>query len=324
MKLQKVEMSFRTIIYTILLLLSLVVVWLIKDMIILLFVCFLFMEALNPTVTKLEKFKIPRFSAILIIYLIILLIISVSVAGIIPIFVQQSTSLINNLPGYLQNIKIFGIPAIDLSSQFKIFESLPQEIAKTIIGVFSNIFTALIFFVVTFYLLLERKNFDDYSLKLFGNDGQKKVIKILDNLESRLGNWVTAEILLMTIIGVLSYFGYLALGLNYAVPLAIIAGLLEIVPNIGPIISGGLAIIIGLTVSPITALLTAIWSLILHQSENTFITPKIMKETVGLHPLVTIFLIAIGARLAGIPGALLAVPIYLTVEVVYKVLNDKK
>ena len=270
MKLQKVEISIRTIVFTLLFLLGLAVVWLIKDLIILFFVCFLFMEALSPTVTRLEKLKIPRIPAILIIYLIILLIISVSIAGIIPIFIQQSTSLINNLPGYLQNIKILGIPAIDLSSQFKIFESLPQEIAKTIISVFSNIFTALVFFVVTFYLLLERKNFDNYSQKLFGVKGREKVIKILNNLENRLGNWIIAEIILMTIIGVLSYFGYLALGLNYAVPLAIIAGLLEIVPNIGPIISGGLAIVIGLTISPLTGLLTAIWSLIVHQAENNF------------------------------------------------------
>jgi predicted PurR-regulated permease PerM len=128
----------------------------------------------------------------------------------------------------------------------------------------------------------------------------------------------------MTTIGVLSYIGYLILGLNYALPLAMIAGILEIVPNIGPILTAVIASLVALTISPFTAVLTILFSLLIQQLENNFITPKVMKEAVGLNPIVTIFTIAMGAKLAGIGGAILAVPIFLTIQSVFKVLTEKK
>jgi predicted PurR-regulated permease PerM len=324
MKPQKVEISYKTIIFTALLGIGLYIAWIFRDIFLLLFVCLLLTEALNPTISKLEKLKIPRTLAIIIVYLVILAIISVSIAGIIPIFVEQTPGLIQALPNALQNFKIFGTPAIDFSSQFKLLESLPSEIAKTAVSLFSNLLTGLLTLVITFYLLHERKNIDRYSLNFFGNLGREKVLKIINLLENRLGSWVTGELLLMTIIGLLSYVAYFILGLNYAVPLAIVAGLMEIVPNIGPIITTIIAGLVGLTISPLTALLTVLAGLIIHQSENNFITPKIMKEAVGLNPLITILAIAMGAKLAGIIGAVLAIPVFLTIQIIVSVLMEKK
>jgi predicted PurR-regulated permease PerM len=325
MKPQKVEISYKTIIFTVLFLLSLVVVWQLRSIIILLFVGFIFMETLNPMVSRLQKFKIPRQLAIILLYLFLIAIIAVTIAGLIPGLVTQTSALINSLPSIIGGINIFGLKAemIDWSSQIQLLQNVPGEIAKIAISLFSNIFSGFVILVVTFYLLMERKNIPQYCLKLMGESGQEKATKILDILDNRLGHWVGAELLLMLIIGLLSYTGYVILGLNYALPLALIAGLLEIVPNIGPLITTFFAALIGLTVSPLTGLLTIIWAIIVHQSENNFITPKIMKETIGLHPLITIFTIVIGAKLGGIGGALLAVPIYLIIETFIKVLSEK-
>ena len=324
MKPQKIEISYKTIIFTALLIIGLYVVWIFRDIFLLLFVCVLLTEALNPIISKLEKIKIPRSLAIILVYLVILAIISVSIAGVIPIFVEQSSGLIKTLPEIFQNLKIFGTSAVDFSSQFKLLESLPAEIAKTAVSLFSNLLTGLLTLVITFYLLHERKHIDRYSLKFFGDQGRVKILKISNLLESRLGSWVVGELLLMTIIGVLSYIAYFILGLNYALPLAVIAGLLEIVPNIGPIVASILAALVGLTISPLTALFAVIAGLIIQQTENNFITPKIMKEAVGLNPLVTILAITMGAKLAGVIGAVLAVPVFLTIQIVVGVLVDKK
>jgi predicted PurR-regulated permease PerM len=162
-----------------------------------------------------------------------------------------------------------------------------------------------------------------YSHDLFGQKNGSKVSQIIDNLEIRLGNWVNAELLLMLIIGILSYIAYLILGLKYAVPLAIIAGLLEIVPSVGPIISTVFATLIAITISPTIALFTVVAGIIVHQLENNFITPKIMKETCDLSPVITILLLMVGARIGGVAGAVLAVPIYMTIEVTLKVLLNK-
>jgi predicted PurR-regulated permease PerM len=322
---QKVEITYKTIIFTVLFLLSLALVWSIREIIILFFVSFVLMEALNPTVIKLEKLKIPRPLAIFIIYLVIIAVFTFTIAGVIPILVDQTSDLIRVLPSALEHFSFYGLSAIDISSQLKILETIPAEVAKTAVSLVSNIFSGLVLLVVTFYLLLERRHFDKYSLKITGGaKGQALFNRTFDQLETRLSSWVNGELLLMTIIGILSYVGYLILGLPYAVPLSLIAGLLEIVPNIGPIITTAIAGLVGLTISPITALFAIIWGIFVHQAENNFITPKIMKETVGINPIITILIIAAGAKLGGIGGALLAIPAYLTIATIVSVILSNK
>lgn len=324
MKNKKIEISYKNIIFTVLFLLGLVVLWQIRTLIVLLFISFVLMEALNPAVTRLEKYKIPRPVGILILYIIILSVISFVVAGIIPILTEQTAGLIQTLPQALKNIKIFGSDAIDLSSQFKILENIPGGIAKVAISVVSNVISSFIILFLTFYLLLEKKNFSKYGYDFFGEIGKEKMLNIIGQLELRLGSWVNAEILLMTIIGVLSYIGYTILGLRYAVPLAIFAGLLEAVPSIGPTVATALAALVGFTISPLTGVLAIIVGTLIQQLENNIIVPRIMKKTVGFNPLVTILLIASGAKLGGVIGAILALPLFLTFETIFKVLIEKK
>ncbi len=323
MKAQKVEITYRTIIFTVLFLISLLVLWQLRSLILTVFLCFLFMEGLHPAVNWLEKTKMPRVLAILLVYLFIIAALSFSVVGVIPDLVDQSTVLIKNLPTALKNIDILGLNFVDFSSQLKILENLPGSITSLVVAIFSNLLSIFVFFVITFYLLLERKNFDRYLKNIFGQRSVK-AIAVLNQLEKRLGIWVSAQLTLMLIIGILSYLGYIIIGVNFALPLAIIAGILELVPNIGPTIASILAGIFGLTISPITGVLAVIWGIIVQQLENNFIVPKIMKEAVGINPLITILLIASGAKLGGIVGAIIALPLYLTVETIYRALNTDK
>jgi len=319
---QRIEISYKTIIFTATFIVSLILLWQIRSILLLFFVCFMIMEAVNPTIVKLEKLKIPRPVGILIIYALILSVLGFVVATIILILVEQTTGLINSLPATLDNITLFGLTpnTIDWSSQLQLLEKLPAEIAKTVVSIFSNVVSGVVILVVTFYLLLERKNIDHYSFNIFGQKGKEKVIKLLENLESRLGHWLNAELILMTVVGLLSYLGYTLIGLKYAVPLALVAGLMEAVPNIGPTVTTVLAAIVGLTISPVTALFAILVGIIIQQLENNLLVPKVMKETVGLNPLITILVIAVGAKLAGIVGAILAVPVYLTFEIILKIL----
>lgn len=327
MKVRKIEISSKTIVFTICFLLALAFFWQIRDILAMIFISFVLMHAINPLVNQLQKIKIPRVLSIVIVYILVLGVISFCVAGIIPILIEQTTGLINSLPKIAENIKIFNQNSffsennIDLTSQIKALENIPSNIVQIAISIGSNVFSALMIFVITFYLLLEKKNFPKYGDDFFGDKGKAKFLRIMNNLESSLGSWVSAELLLMTIIGLLSYFGYLALGLKYAVPLAIFAGLLEAIPNIGPIIATLLAGLVGLTVSPLIALFTIIFGILVQQLENSLIVPKIMNKTIGLNPLVTIILIIAGGELAGVSGALLAIPLFLTAQSVIKGLS---
>lgn len=324
MKPQKVEISYKTIIFAVLFILFLFALWQVRGLILTLLLCFIFMEGLSPAVNWLQKFKIPRVVAILVVYAIIIAAISFSVAGLVPALVEQLTNLAAALPNAIKNINLWGLSAVDLSSQLKILENIPGSIANTAFSIFSNAISVFVFFVITFYLLLERKNFERYLSEAVGSKNRPQALKVFAFLEKRLGSWVSAEFLLMLIIGILSYIGYLIIGLDYALPLAIIAGLLELVPNIGPTIASLVAGIFGLTISPLTAVLAVIWGIVVQQLENNFIVPKIMKETVGINPLVTIILITAGAKLGGIAGAVIAVPLYIMIDTVFKTLSEAK
>jgi predicted PurR-regulated permease PerM len=281
------------------------------------------MEALNPAVLWLQKFKIPKILAILILYIIIWTGISLSLAGAIPIIVIETTNLIKILPSTLNKITLLGVNPVDISSQLKLLENIPGSFASTVISVFSNLISVFAFFVITFYLLLERRDFEKHMKLYLSSKNADKAIEIMNLLEKRLGRWVSGQLFLMVIIGILSYIGYQIIGLSYALPLAIIAGFLEMVPNIGPVITSVLAGLVGLTVSPTIGLMAVGWGIVIQQMENNFIVPKVMKNSVGLNPLVTIFLIATGGTLAGVIGAIIAVPLFLTASVFYQVLKNK-
>lgn len=313
---QRVEISYKTIIFTTFFLLFLFLLWQIKSILFLIFVCYVFMEGINPAIIWLEKKKISRTLAILLIYIFVFLFLSACVAGIVPPLVEQTSNLIKNLPDMVKRIDFMGFDGQSLSSQMKLLEGLPSNIGNIAIAFFSNLFSMFILFVITFYLLMERNNFNHYLKKLFGKNNHR-VIDFVNQVQTRLGSWMSAQLTLMLFIGVLSYFGYLIIGVNYALPLAIIAGILEIIPSIGPTITSILAGLLGFTVSPLTGILAVVWGIIIQQLEGNFIVPKIMKRAVGIHPLVTIIIIAIGTKIGGIVGALMAVPIYLVLESFY-------
>lgn len=317
-----IELSHRTIIFTVF---FLAFVWFLAQIIqiiIALFIAILLMTALNPAVDKLARAKIPRPFAILIVYLLLVGVVVLGLAWIIPPFVDQATRLVNRFPslvdqagGWFESLGISGIDKSIIDSQISQVGNIPFDIVRFTVSFFSNIVLVFSVLVITFYLLIERKNLDKYLLILFGDDGEKRAKKFVDRLEARLGGWVRGEITLMSIIGVMTYIGLRLLGIPYALPLAIFAGILEAVPNIGPVISAIPGVVIALTISPVMGLAAAALYFLVQQLENSLIVPKVMQKATGVNPLVTILSLAIGFHLAGPLGAILAVPIVIVIHV---------
>jgi predicted PurR-regulated permease PerM len=184
-------------------------------------------------------------------------------------------------------------------------------------SIFSILIIVITFGVVTFYLLIERPGLHKYLIWFLGQTrDEKKAEHFVNSLENQIGGWVRGEALLMLIIGTLTYICLVILQVPHALPLAILAGLLEILPNIGPTIAAVPALIIAYTNG--SFLLTAIVGIVyilIQQLENNFIVPAVMKRAAGLNPLVTILMMIIGLRLGGVLGALIAVPAFLFVKV---------
>ena len=141
--------------------------------------------------------------------------------------------------------------------------------------------------------------------------------RFINSLELQLGGWVRGQLLLMTVIGVVTYIGLTALGIPYALPLAIIAGLLEAVPNIGPTLASLPAIAIALfTISPTMAGIVVLLYVVIQQLENNIIVPKIMASAANVSPLIAIVVIITGLKLGGVVGTLLSVPLFLFVRTI--------
>ncbi|KKR09886.1 MAG: hypothetical protein A3D24_03570 [Candidatus Blackburnbacteria bacterium RIFCSPHIGHO2_02_FULL_39_13] len=320
---RKIEVSHKTIIFTIAFIGLIWFLYQISSILLGLFVSILLMTAFNPIVDRLNKLGVPRSIAIFIVYILFIGLVVGGITSIVPPLIDQSTNLANNLPTlfdqagtWLDGLGIEGVDGKVIAGQISQLGAIPANLIKLTIALFSNIVTVFSVLVVTFYLLLERKNLDNYLVILFGKGEEEKAKSFVDRVETSLGGWVRGELILMVIIGVLTFVGLTLLGIPYALPLAILAGILEIVPTIGPVLSSIPAILLGLTVSPIMAIATVALYFLIQQLENSVIVPNVMRRATGINPLFTIIVLAIGLKLAGVIGAILAVPILIVLRII--------
>ncbi len=314
MKPTKVEVSHKTIIFAVFLLIFLVFLYQIRSILLLLFIAVIFMSALSPLVDKLEKYKFPRSISIFLLYIIIWTVISFSIASLVPPLVEQSTIFLKRLP---QDINLISNGYFDFSILEPHLSSLPQTILQLVVATFNNLVNFFTLMVIVFYLIVERKNLKKYLVFLFGDGDREKQSEVFINkLEHKLGSWIRGQIFLMIIVGLMSYIGLSFLGVEFAIPLAFLAGMLEVIPNIGPTLSMIPAILVALGTSPMLGLATFSLYFIIQQLENNFIVPKIFSKAVGVSPLVVIVSLLIGFRIAGAAGAILSLPSVLLIQII--------
>jgi len=313
---RKIEISLRTVLATLAILAGIWLILQIRDILFLLFIAFLLMTALYPLVALLERIKIPRLLAIIIVYAVMFGVVGVFVITSIPSLITQTTRFVEEMPGVVS--KVLPYWNINITTLVQQLAPIGQNIVQFTVGIFSNIFTTFTVLVFTFYFLLERRHINKIISDTFGETIAVRAIRVLQAIEIRLGAWVRGELILMVSIGLFVYIGLTILRVDFALPIAIVSGLLEIIPNIGPIISAIPAVLIGLSMSPVVALSVVVLYIIVHQVEGNIVVPIVMKQSVGLSPLVSILALMIGGRLAGITGAVLAVPVLLVCQVLIK------
>lgn len=311
---QKIDISHRTIVFTVVLILGLWMMFLIRDLLVLLFIAVIFMSALNPLVNFFVKnIRFPRALAIGFTYLIIITLFGGLLASLLPIIIEQVSRFIANFPRLIE--QGFFIPYIDQGLLQSELSELSRGIFSLTFTLFDNILAVIFLLVLTYYLLLEKENLEKRIASLFVGK-EERVRSSLVKIEDKLGGWVRGQVVLSLVIGLLSYIGLIVLNIPYALPLALLAGLFEVVPVIGPILSAIPAVLIALTISPVLALGVAAMFFVIQQLENHLIVPQVMQRAVGLNPLVVILAVAIGSKILGVAGALLAVPLAVVLQIV--------
>jgi predicted PurR-regulated permease PerM len=315
---RKVEISHRTIVFTFVFIGFIWLIYLIRDLILQLLMAVFITTIFDPTVTKLASRGVPRSLSVLLIYAIVFGFIGISLASLFPVIISQTQSFIANFPTFLDRIGL-SIASGDVADKaVEQLAALPQSIASTTVSFFSNILGIVTILIFAFYMLSEKATLYNQIVSFFGEERKKDISESISLVEDRIGKWSRAELVLMLMVGCANYIGLTLLGIPFSLPLSILAGILEIVPFIGPIIAAIPAVIIGFGISPISGIATAALATLIQQAESYVLVPKVMQKNVGVNPVITLISIAIGAKLAGIIGILLAVPIYISVEVLVK------
>jgi len=312
-KIYKIEISAKTIIFTVFFLLLLQLLWTVKALVFSLFVAFIIMSALDPMVDFLERLKIPRVLSSLLIIIALLFLVGGLLVSVFPPLIIQTSLLFKNLPAVLEGISpSLGKDLLDYFSQY--LPNITGQAFGLISGLFSNaifVFSTLFF---TFYFLVEKTFLDLFLIKFLEEKEVHKVRVFFDRIKVKLSSWFWGELTLMIVVGTMTYLGLLLMDVPYSLPLAVIAGLLEVVPNLGPVLSSVPAFFVGLSQSYFLGFSVLALYFIVQQLENNLIVPMVMKKAVGLNPIVTLTVLIIGGQLSGIAGALLAIPITLFIE----------
>jgi len=216
----------------------------------------------------------------------------------------------------INNINSPILTSLNVGSLAQYFPNITNQALVIVGGVFTNaiFFMSTLFF--SMYLTIEKNILATLLLSFAGKETAERWIGTVHRIEKRMNAWFWGELTLMTAIGVLTFIGLNLIGVKYALPLAIIAGVLEVVPNIGPILSTVPAFFVALTGSYFLGFSTIALYFIVQQLENNFIVPYIMRKAVGLHPIITLIALVVGGRIGGVLGVLLAIPLTLVFETI--------
>lgn len=300
----------------------------IRDILLSFFLAYIIMASMLPVVAFLRKKRFSNFFAVAIPFFTMLLAIVLLILPLIPFFIDQAQNLIAKFPLYFKQALL----TLGLSLEVNQIQSyLTSEINSISANaftfttkVFGGIFSFMMIFIVSFYLLLYYDEFKRLIARLFSPGTHTNILSAIDKINEKLGAWLRGQILLCLFIGALSWILLTALGVPNALPLALLAGLLEIVPTLGPILSAIPAVVIAITISPTLAISVAIGYIIIQLIENNLLVPKIMEKAVGLNPIVIIMGVLIFSNLIGLSGALLAIPLITFVIVILKNLDQKQ
>lgn len=322
------EISLASVLRVIGVLLAIYLVYLMKDIVFLLIAVLILTTALEPIVARLAKIGIPRAFSILICYLFILIILSFALYLIIPPVASQLKDLAMNIPYYTEKVSQFNDANAsqiqNILSQFgSKLSNFGGDAINALFSFFGGVVSAVTIFVLTFYILVDENGIRKTILNLIPEDRKETTLKISNKIGTKIGLWLRGQLSLMVIMGIANGLVYYFMGVPYALTIAIIAGILEIIPIIGPVVAAIIGVIVAFVAGVVIwKILIIIGLLILiSQLENSILVPKIMQKAVGISPFFVILALLIGNKLLGIPGAILAIPLAAGLQVLFQEYN---
>jgi predicted PurR-regulated permease PerM len=290
--------------------------------------------ALSPIISRLQRIM-PRFLAVLLIYLVIIMIFAAVLAMIIPPLVEQGEEIGKQVPTWLEQVEnwaeqwrlIDEIPRL-IEFLFEEIENIAVALVGVPVGIARAAFDIFIILIISVYSLLEGPKLGRFTRSLFPDEQADQVVDVIEKMLQAMGGFVRTVAVNAIIIGFLTYIGLLIIGVDYPLVLGIFAGMMEVIPYLGPIIAAIPILIVALFASPTTALIAFAFLIVLQQFESYVLLPYIMRTQTKVSPLAVIMALIIGGALGGLMGILVALPLIaalrvFTIEVLAPAIRDK-
>lgn len=335
---QILEISTATIFKFVLIVVFFVLLYQVRQVIFILLFAIVVASAVNPFAKWLDQKRIPRILGVLVLYLTIFLLAVFILTLAIPFFSQEVGELTEALPRFIAQITA-SLEAIksetgtfDIISQLQgLLDGLSQflqESSQSAVGLIINIFGGIVSFagviVISFYLSVMKGGIDQFLKSVVPDKYEKYALDLWHRSERNLGRWFQAQLLLSLIIGLMTFVALSILGVKFALVLAGLAMVLELVPNVGPVLAAIPAVGLAFFQSPSLGFWTLGLYILIQQVENHVLTPLIMGKTLGINPVVVVISLLVGFNLAGIIGMILAVPVATIIVEWFNDIAEKK
>lgn len=302
-----------------------------RDVLIAVLLAIVISSALDPIVTFLEERKIPRVLGVLGIYILVIAGFALIIYTVVPLALSELNTLISRLTEL--NVPLLGIEG--LSQVVKALNESIGKLANLLISGSTSLLEAIsrflgglalavTVFVLSFYLTIDRDGIENFLKTILPPSYEDQVLDIYFRTKRKIGRWLQGQIFLSLSIGMSVFVALWLLDVKYSLILGILAGLLEIVPFVGPILSGAIAFLIALAQSFYSGIYVLIIFLVIQQLEGHLLVPAFMKLTTGLNPAMILISLLAGGKLFGFVGLILAVPAAVLVQEVINRWSDTK
>jgi predicted PurR-regulated permease PerM len=318
-----ITISTSTLVRAVLLLIVLAFLWFIRDIIALVFAAFVLAALIFPFANWMRRFKVSPAISVLLFYLMLFGGLTLAFVLLIPQIIRQLSEL-GTVIGSSWSAAADSASAIrDFVSRYGLQQNIQAGITSaenyvgqlvggvfsTISSLFGGIASLILVLVLAFYMVVGEKESVRWFKNIIPDEYQEYVTNLMFEVERNFSRWLVGQTVLCFVVGACVYLGLTVLGVEGALVLAIFAGFTEIIPYVGPILSGILAVLVAFTQSPMLALLTGILMFGIQELENNILVPKIMQKAVGLNPVISIVAFLVGAKLFGFAGVILSIPI---------------
>lgn len=289
-----------------------------------LFISIVISIGLDPFVSFLERYKLPRIVGTLLAFLAGFLALGLIAYSIMPAVAAEFNNFAIFVNAAITSFLKLNIPQFSLSSlptnlgdALNLLGSASVSVGGVAQTIFSNVLLLFAAVVASFYLTIAKDGPERFLESVVAHTHREAVLRIFNNFKEKIRKWFFAQLLLSVIVTAMVSSGLWLIGVPYALAIGIVAGVLELVPMVGPVIAGVIGVLVALAESAPLALYTFIFFILIQQLDGNVLIPYIMGRTMRVHPLVVMLSLLIGWSIAGLTGIILAVPSAVLAEEVF-------